>query len=1272
MKEKYLFVPPKPKFTNKVIDKKELKKLMSWAFSNYGTGRASYMADKLKDLGFYYATRAGISLSIEDLKVPPSKRELLSITNKEIQFIEQKYTRGEITTVERFQKVIDTWNTASESLKDEVISYFKTTDPLNPIYIMAFSGARGNISQVRQLVGMRGLMADPQGQIIDLPIKSNFREGLTVTEYIISSYGARKGLVDTALRTADSGYLTRRLVDVAQDIIIREVDCGTITGIVLKDMIDNNKLLIPLETRLLGRVLFETLYSPDYANVVAHINEDLDYVMSKRILKTGIKSIVARSPLTCVSPRSVCQFCYGWNLAHGSLVDLGEAIGIIAAQSIGEPGTQLTMRTFHTGGVFTGEIATQIRAPFDGILRLPKSTRARIIRTRHGQEALSLEEGIKVDLFDYSGKLEKLELKQGTIVFLSDNEQFHKKQIIGEIIPRGSLMTERVTKDVSSSIEGEVCFSNLNIEKKIDRQGNITYLSSNGGLIWILSGNVYNLPPSSKIILEEGESVKQNSILAVHELTTEYGGTVRLSEDEIQIVTASTKIKDGIVVQSSEYNVFDSPYYLELENGSRFIMQCSPGNKISNSQIVAELENSDYKTSTGGIVRYNNLDIDENDKTKRGYEVKGNGSLLWIPEETHEINRDLSLLLVKDGDFITSGYEIIKDIYSKNEGYVKIIQENEIVREIIIKPGLLYSVNPNTFQLFKEGCVLRKGDLIYDDKIAEEDFFVEGIKKEDKSYILLRPLFEYKIQNKNDLISEIQKQNPNHSIQLNVIQRLMYKNEEKIKSVDGLDLVKTYLVLNFESSNLSADVEFLPESNSKYTLQFVVMENLGIRNTVFGETNSKITETVLCVSDGEIIKPNTVVAKSNLLCRTPGQIKRIETNKSSSIKILILTEENQKTIILDGKTPQVFEGELVRAGDQIAENVTASDSGQIIKLSSDSLTIRSGMPYLISTGAILQVNNQDLIDRSDTLAILVFERSKTGDIIQGLPKIEEILEARKPKEPCKLSQRPGKVRVNYEIEESVSVKIVEPNGNVLEYIPGPTQKIMVSNGEFVELADPITDGAPNPHEMLSIFFNFYKNLVPLYEAAKLSLQKLQVYLVNEVQNVYQSQSVDISDKHIEIIVKQMTSKVKVEDGGDTTLLPGELIDLLQLNNINEAMELTKGMPSTYYPVLLGITKSSLNTDSFISAASFQETTRVLAESAIEGKADWLRGLKENVIIGRLIPAGTGFTSYPETSKDIKFKKKIRNKEESFVLNNLNINNFDTEMINVIEQSDVTN
>ena len=427
MKEKYLFLPPKPKFTNKTIDKKELKKLMAWAFSNYGTGRASYMADKLKELGFHYATRAGISLSIEDLRVPPTKRDLLRRTNEEIKLTEQRYSRGEITTIERFQKVIDTWNNSSESLKDEVIKYFRETDPLNPVYIMAFSGARGNISQVKQLVGMRGLMSDPHGQIIDLPIKSNFREGLTVTEYVISCYGARKGLVDTALRTADSGYLTRRLVDVAQDIIIREVDCGTTRGILLKDMVDKNKTLISLESRLLGRVLFETLYVPDTADIIAHVNQDLDSLSAKQIIKSGIKSVSVRSPLTCESSRSVCQFCYGWSLAHGSLVDLGEAVGIIAAQSIGEPGTQLTMRTFHTGGVFTGELAEQIRAPFNGIIRLPKSIKAKPTRTRHGEEALILEESVKIDFYTSQGIKSKMEFKQGTILFLSDNEELKKK-----------------------------------------------------------------------------------------------------------------------------------------------------------------------------------------------------------------------------------------------------------------------------------------------------------------------------------------------------------------------------------------------------------------------------------------------------------------------------------------------------------------------------------------------------------------------------------------------------------------------------------------------------------------------------------------------------------------------------------------------------------------------------------------------------------------------------------------------------------------------------
>ena len=1248
MKEKYLFIPPKPQFTNKVIDKKQLKKLMSWAFSNYGTGRSSYMADRLKELGFYYATKAGISLSVEDLKVPPTKRDLLNKTNEEIKFTEQKYQRGEITTVERFQKVIDTWNTASESLKDEVIKYFKETDPLNPVYMMAFSGARGNISQVRQLVGMRGLMADPQGQIIDLPIKSNFREGLTTTEYIISSYGARKGLVDTALRTADSGYLTRRLVDVAQDIIIREIDCGTNRGILLKNMMDKNKVLISLEQRLLGRVLFETIYSPETANVIAHINQDLDSDTALEIVDAGIKSVIVRSPLACDSSRSVCQFCYGWNLAHGSLVDLGEAIGIIAAQSIGEPGTQLTMRTFHTGGVFTGEVAEQLRAPFDGVLRLPKSVRTRLIRTRHGEEALLVEEGIQLDLYNYQAVRSKLEVKQGSILFLSDNEQFKTNQVIAEMGARGNAITERVTKDLSTEIAGEVYFSDLSAEEKIDRQGNAMSTTAQGGLVWILAGDVYTIPSSSTVVLQEGDFVKKNDVLAITEVHSDYGGVVRLpmeselSMDEIQIVTSSVLLNNATIKPTSPEINSDLPYCLSLNNEDVFLLQCSPGNKLSNSQIIAELMDSNYTTQTGGIIRYSDLTFFESEEVKGSYPTVKSGSILWIPEETHEINKDIALLNVSEGIVVSAGTELMKDTYITSAGYVFITQENGIVRDVTIKPGYLIPLKESDTDYFsKEGKLIFAGEEIHSGIYAEETVFVELLTELSSKSILVRPVIEYKIGEEYKELNQTCISDIDQSISLKLVKRLPFKDGEKIQSIKGVDLLKTYIILETEStfSHLSADIEFIPISNTEYCqLRLIVLENLSISQDPFGESNKDITITDLSVRDGDKITAGTTVAQTQLLSRSNGQIKTISATNNTSRKLLICNSTHEKTIQLGGLTPQVAAGDLVRAGDQIAENIIASNSGQVVHLGKDNIVIRAAYPYLISAGAILQVNNKDLLQRGDILAILVFERSKTGDIVQGLPRIEEILEARKPKEACKLAQRPGIIHVSYDNEDHNNIKIIESNDLITEYLINPVQKIIVSNGETISLSAPITDGAPNPHEMLAIFFTFYKSIVTLYDAAKFSLQKVQLYLVNEVQNVYQSQNVDISDKHIEVIVRQMTSKVRVEDGGDTTLLPGELVELQQIDNINEAMTLTKGMPATYSPVLLGITKASLNTDSFISAASFQETTRVLTEAAIEGKADWLRGLKENVIIGRLIPAGTGFNAYLDSSRSINVEK----------------------------------
>lgn len=294
----------KPVFFNRIIDKKGLRNLIAWSFSNFGTARTAEMADKVKDLGFRYATRAGVSISVDDLLVPPKKQELLEAAEKEIKTAQERYSRGEITEVERFQKVIDTWNTTNEELKNEVVRHFRNTDVLNSVYMMAFSGARGNLSQVRQLVGMRGLMANPQGEIIDLPIKTNFREGLTVTEYIISSYGARKGLVDTALRTADSGYLTRRLVDVSQDVIIREEDCETERGITLRSMTVGDKVLA-LEDRLLGRVVLNDVCHPETGEVLVAKNQAISADLAKKIVDAGIEEVVVRSP-SPARPLALC------------------------------------------------------------------------------------------------------------------------------------------------------------------------------------------------------------------------------------------------------------------------------------------------------------------------------------------------------------------------------------------------------------------------------------------------------------------------------------------------------------------------------------------------------------------------------------------------------------------------------------------------------------------------------------------------------------------------------------------------------------------------------------------------------------------------------------------------------------------------------------------------------------------------------------------------------------------------------------------------------
>ncbi len=1253
-------------FRNRIVDKGQLRNLISWAFTHCGTARTAVMADKLKALGFRYATKAGVSISVDDLMVPPSKRSLLEAAEAEIRATEERYQRGEITEVERFQKVIDTWNSTSEALKDEVVKHFKSTNPLNSVYMMAFSGARGNISQVRQLVGMRGLMADPQGEIIDLPIKTNFREGLTVTEYIISSYGARKGLVDTALRTADSGYLTRRLVDVSQDVIIREFDCGTTRGITLRSMTEGSKVLIPLGNRLLGRVLGEDVVHPTTKEIIAKRNTPMSEELAAAIHKAAVSELVVRSPLTCEAARSVCQHCYGWSLAHAKMVDLGEAVGIIAAQSIGEPGTQLTMRTFHTGGVFTGEVAKQVRAEKDGTIRLPRKLKTRPYRTRHGEDSLFVEaNGVMVLESTVSGEKSSAEIAvtQGSTLYIVDGQQVKQGQLLAEVAIGGRTTrtnTEKAVKDVASDLAGEVQFAEVVPEQKTDRQGNTTTTAARGGLIWVLSGEVYNLPPGAELVVNNGDAIETNGVLAETKLTTIHGGVVRLPEAqvgkstrEIEIITASVVLDQATVtVQSSQGR---NNYLVSTGNNQVFNLRATPGTKVQNGQVVAELIDDRYRTTTGGLLKYAAVEVQKKGKAKLGYEVVQGGTLLWIPEETHEVNKDISLLLVEDGQYVEAGTEVVKDIFCQNNGVVEVTQKNDILREVVVKPGELLMVDDPEAVIGRDNTFVQPGEEFLG-QVATELRYIQYVESPEGPALLSRPVVEFAVPNNPDVPSTTSvSQQTGRSIQLRAVQRLPYKDSERVKSVEGVELLRTQLVLEIETeaeqdhnaSPLAADIELLSDGEDSETsrLQLVILESLVVRRDITADATQGSTQTTLEVQDGQTIAPGAVVARTQILCKEGGIVRGVQKGSETVRRCLVLRHSDMITMNTT-QAPKVKKGNLLVEGAEIAPGIFAEESGQVIEVKNTTassaagdsslttpnytLTIRVGRPYRVSPGAVLQIEDGDLVQRGDNLVLLVFERAKTGDIIQGLPRIEELLEARKPKEACILVKRAGEVKVVYgDGDEAIAAKVIEPNGVVTDYPLGPGQNLVMTDGSTVTAGQPLSDGPANPHEILEVFFSLGSE-EGVYACASHALQKVQTFLVNEVQMVYQSQGIDIADKHIEVIVRQMTNKVRIDDGGDTTMLPGELVELRQVEQVNEAMAITGGARAEYTPVLLGITKASLNTDSFISAASFQETTRVLTEAAIEGKSDWLRGLKENVIIGRLIPAGTGYNAYEET------------------------------------------
>ena len=1224
-----------PPFRNKVVDKKVLKNLVAWAFKHHGTAATAAMADNLKDLGFRYATQAAVSISVDDLKVPEAKQDLLGQAEELITATEECYRLGEITEVERHTKVIDTWTETNERLVDAVKKNFNQNDPLNSVWMMANSGARGNMSQVRQLVGMRGLMANPQGEIIDLPIRTNFREGLTVTEYVISSYGARKGLVDTALRTADSGYLTRRLVDVAQDVIVREEDCGTTRSILISA--EDGKF----GNRLVGSLTSEQVVNAD-EEVLAERDTPIDPQLSKKFEQSNMQGVRVRSPLTCEATRSVCRKCYGWALAHNQLVDLGEAVGIVAAQSIGEPGTQLTMRTFHTGGVSTAETGV-VRSTLSGKVEFGSKARVRGYRTPHGVEAQQAEVDFNLSIVPTSGgKPQKIDIPIGSLLFVDNGQNIDIDVTVAQIAS-GTVQksVEKATKDVICDLAGQVRYETIIQPREVtDRQGNITLKAQRLGRLWVLAGDVYNLPPNALPVVSGNVSVKEGQVLAEASQASEFGGEVRLRDSigdsrEVQIVTTSMILNDFKLLEESTHS--GEIWHLEAQDNTRYRLNTIPGSKIGNNEVIAELSDDRFKTETGGLIKYApGLTIKKARSAKNGYEVSKGGTLLWIPQETHEINKDISLLMIKDRQWIEAGTEVVKDIFSQTAGIVTVTQKNDILREIIVRSG--------TFKLCKEskaldrfegdGQIVNPGETIAKGIKTDSMVMVQSVETPEGKGLLLRSVEEFTIPDQAQL-PELKhvKQPKGPSLGIKASQRLAYKDGELIKSVEGVELLKTQLMLEtFDTTpQMTVDVEVIQDLNSKGDrLKLVILESILVRRDTTSDSSHGSTHTELQIENAQVVSAGDVVATTQILCKQEGVVQLPDAVDGDPVRRLIV-ERDEDTITIDSKGTTLLKvGQRVVDGDFVSKDQSIDACGEIENIDGKKVKLRLGRPYMVSPDSVLHVRDGDLVQRGDGLALLVFERQKTGDIVQGLPRIEELLEARRPRDSAILCKKSGTVDIKKgDDDDSVVVSIIEDNDVISEYPILLGRNVMVRNSQQVIAGEFLTDGPVNPHELLECFFTDLRDKKPLMDAAQEAIAKLQHRMVSEVQNVYKSQGVAIDDKHIEVIVRQMTSKVRIEDAGDTTFLPGELIELRQVEDTNQAISITGGAPSEFTPVLLGITKASLNTDSFISAASFQETTRVLTEAAIEGKSDWLRGLKENVIIGRLIPAGTGFSGFVE-------------------------------------------
>lgn len=1227
-------------FVNLSINKKELKKIIQWAFKNFGQRRAAYFVDQLKELGFHYATKSGISISLEDLRVPPIKKALMQTVGNKINFTQAEVNNGEITDVERFQKIIYIWNRTSETLKERLLEFLKKKDPLNSVYIMAFSGARGNISQVRQLVGMRGLMSDPNGQIIDQAISANFREGLSITDYIISSYGARKGIVDTAIRTADSGYLTRRLVEIAQSIIISELDCHTKRGLIIH--LDRLRKSNPsFEGQLVGRILAASIIDPETHKTIAFRNQQITLSILKTLTTLKIKTFLIRSPLTCECRRAICQQCYGVNIASGNLVELGETVGLIAAQSIGEPGTQLTMRTFHTGGVFTSELTRQARSRSAGYVHFISTGDFKPFRTRYGQDTFLSEREAYLRIVDYSNQIIEVKVDARTIILVKNHVCIKADDVLFEAAPNPNerIFSQKEIKYVLAKSSGEISLEHEGFPRKSIME-DFRRLNKKNYIFWVLSGQVFHLPFGSNIKARKLERLFKGQSISQSKVITTINGFIHICYYKFSKRVLALKIQNSFLSLNS-FKLFIEAGLSDIEKCKIYLshykdITINPEMVPGKNMILGFLNNKNYRTKTGGKFYSSHfLKQKREENLSRPRKTRGL-TVFYVPESTVQTLCKTKEFKFKDGSYIQKNTEILP-YYNTNFSGLITFEDKSAIKIITIKPGWGGNINKKNSDFSAlQGGIYFPGEIFLNIYIIERLSVLEIIKLRNEKNVLFHftPITRYEVTNEKSLMYS-------YFSQLNVklgTNEFHVQSGENFKTDTPIQFVSYPLIIDYPL--LLTNIEVIFELNRRNnhsnwleskigTSQIVLVENI-----IPKEIKKKDIFVEYMVEEKQFVEAYTILASLNFVMPWTDYIYQIKTKQTFTNKsVFLTTTTDYKKLFFEDFTHIYKNNQLIKVNTSLHNNLSIKESGLWKKVLGNHILFQLAEPYLFSKAAIMRKLPGEFIKTHENLGQLVYERLKTGDIIQGLPKVDEILEVRNPKSEALLTTSPGLI-THLQFNPHQIYITIKPNSDSYIYQFEPVKRLVVKRFQYVSVGQPLTDGQINPHTLIQVYFRYFLALgsFSLYESAYRSIKKLQTLILKSVQAIYVSQGVKIVDKHIELIVREITRKVYIEYPGRTNFLPGDIVELHQANYINLALHTNNKL--FYRPILLGITKSSLKIEGFFAAASFQETTRVLTQAALQGKTDWLQGLKESVITGRLIPAGTAFYK----SQDITYNK----------------------------------